>query len=204
MKEWLLAFGKDLVATPPLEWFAVGFAVAYVVLAAKQSLWCWLCAILSTALFTFIYYDVQLISESLLNVFYLLIAIYGWHQWRRGGAAGGALEVVRWSWRRHLLLIVPTALCVPLLAYWTIKLGAQLPYIDATTTCFAILATFLVTQKVLENWLYWVAIDLVGIYVNAARGLELSSLLMVVYVALAVYGYCQWRRSYQQPIPSTA
>lgn len=184
-----------------LELVAIGFAIAYVILAAKQNIWCWLCAMISTALYIVLYYKVALLSESLLNVYYLLIAAYGWRYWRRHGNDQAELAVTSWRVSQHLWLIAGTAACVPLLGYWMSRLGAALPYVDAATSCFAVSATWLVTRKVLENWLYWIVIDIVGIYVNAVRGLQLTSLLFVAYVVLAVYGYVQWRRSFRQQIP---
>jgi len=193
MTDWLQRLAHDLANTQWLELVAVVFAIAYVLLAARQIIWCWLCAIISTALFVVVYYEVQLLSEALLNIYYLLIAIYGWILWRQGGAQrGGTMPVQRWPWHRHVIAIGISCLFVPVLAFWTIRLGAKLPYIDAATTCFAVLATFLVTRKVLENWLYWI-----GIYVHAVRGLAMTSLLFVIYVVLAVYGYYQWQLSYR-------
>ncbi len=197
MIDWLVAALGQLGELAHLEVVAILFAVAYVLLATRQLLWCWPAAMISTTLYVVIYYEVALFSESLLNAYYLLIAVYGWYQWQRGGAGGEPLAIQRWRWTTHLQLIVITALFIPLLGLWTRSLGAAFPFADAATTCFSVLATWLVTRKVLENWLYWVIIDLVGIYLNFARGLYLTSLLFVAYTVLAVYGYWQWTRDYR-------
>ena len=198
MTDWWQQLLQDLANTQPLEIVAVIFAVAYVVLAARQSIWCWLCAIVSTALYTVLYFKVALLSNSLLNIYYLVIAVYGWYVWRGGADRSGSIPVRRWSWRQHVVAIVITSASVPILAWWTIKLGAKSPYIDAATTCFAVLATYMVARKILENWLYWVVIDLVEIYVSGLRGLALTSLLFMIYVVMAVYGYQQWLSSYRR------
>lgn len=97
-----------------LETVAVVLAVAYLLLAARENIWCWACAFVSTAIYIGLFYSVALLSESLLNVFYLVMAVYGWWQWR-GGGAGVNREIHCWPWRRHVLVISGTALVVPLL-----------------------------------------------------------------------------------------
>ncbi len=177
-----------------LEAVAVVLAIAYLLLAARENIWCWLCAFVSTAIYIGLFYSVALLSESLLNIFYLVMAVYGWWQWR-GGGGSERREIHRWTWRRHLAVIVGTALCVPLLARVTSAAGAEYAYLDATTTCFAVVTTFMVTRKVLENWLYWLAIDSVSIYLYLAKGLTLTAGLFALYLVICVAGFVSWRRT---------
>ena len=78
------------------------------------------------------------------------------------------------------------------------KTMASFPYIDALTTGFAVMTTYLVAQKVLENWLYWVVIDFVSIYLYFQKGLMLTSGLFILYVFMALSGYFMWRKKMQQ------
>ncbi len=68
---------------------------------------------------------------------------------------------------------------------------ASFPYLDAATTCFAVMSTFLVAKKVLENWIYWFVIDAVSIYLYVSKGLMLTA---VFYVVMVVFGYFMWRK----------
>ena len=93
---------QSILLTPPAEWLAVVLAFAYLVLAARENIWCWACAFFSTALFIWLFHQGALISESLLNVFYLVMAVYGWHQWRQGGRGKTELKISTWTPARHL------------------------------------------------------------------------------------------------------
>ena len=156
------------------------------------------------SVFTWLFHQGALVSESLLNVFYLAMAVYGWHQWRQGGPGNKRLEISTWTPATHLKVIVATAICVPVLGYVTgTFLGAALPYVDAFTTCFAVVATFMVTRKILENWVYWFVIDSVSIWLYLQRGFNLTAVLFVLYLVLIVFGWRRWKREYQGGASST-
>ena len=86
----------------------VVLGIAYLLLAMRESLWCWYAAFGSTAIFLFLFWDVRLLMEAALQVYYLAMAVYGWWQWRHGGAAGEALSISRWGARQHLLALIAT------------------------------------------------------------------------------------------------
>ncbi len=178
-----------------LEVIAVGCALLYLILAAGQNIWCWLMAAISTAIYIFLFHDVALYSESLLNIFYLAMAGYGWYQWRYGGSAPDQLPVTMLSVQSHLIIIVATALAVPALGYWMQKLGADYAYLDAFTSCYAVVATWMVTRKILENWYYWFVIDSVSIYLYWQKAFYLTAALFAVYLVLIVIGYLAWRKT---------
>ncbi|MDF0533526.1 nicotinamide riboside transporter PnuC [Shewanella yunxiaonensis] len=184
------------------EGLAVLLALAYLLLAMKANAWCWGAALASTAIYTVLFWKVSLLMESILNVYYMVMALYGYWMWRRGGDEQQELAVCTWSWPRHLLLIVCTALLsLPVGWFMANHTHASFPYLDSATTCFAVMATWLVAQKVLENWLYWVVIDSVSIYLYVSKGLMLTSLLFVLYVVLAVAGYFMWRANWREQRP---
>ena len=195
----------SILATPPAEWLAVALAFAYLVLAAHENIWCWACAFVSTALFIWLFHQGALISESLLNVFYLAMAVYGWRQWRKGGRGNTRLAISTWTATRHFKVILLTALSVPVLGYVTgTYLGAALPYVDAFTTCFAVVATYMVTRKILENWIYWFVIDSVSIWLYLQRGFNLTAVLFVLYLVLIVFGWRRWNQELRSATPLTA
>jgi nicotinamide mononucleotide transporter len=185
------------------EMVAVLFAVLYLVLAIRQNILCWYCAGISTAIFVYVYYGANLYMESLLNVFYFAMAIYGWHSWRSGGSDDDAMRVSIWPATRHALaisvIIIVSAVSGAWLSAYT---DAALPYIDSATTFAAIWATFLVTRKVLENWWYWLVIDVVSVFIYWSRGLELTAILFLFYVVLIPVGLLSWTRSYRASLPA--
>ena len=180
-----------------LELTAVALAIAYLLLAIRQNIWCWVCAAISTAIYVYVFAEAKLYMESLLNVFYFAMAIYGWSVWRRGGADSGRLPVRVWQLSVHAYAIAAvvalTTVCGFLLSTYS---DAAYPYVDSATTFAAIWATFLVARKVLENWWYWLVIDAVSIVICWSRGLEPTAALFVIYVAMIPFGLIAWTRSF--------
>ena len=180
-----------------LETLAVVFSIAYLLFALKENSLCWYCAFFSTAIYTWIFGDVRLYMESLLNVYYLVMAVYGWHQWRRGGENHQGLEISVWSFRQHGLAVVAVIFISVITGYLlTQNTDARLPYLDSFTTWGAVLTTVMVARKILENWLYWIVIDTASIYLYLDRELYQTAVLFALYVILAMVGYAIWRRRY--------
>jgi len=178
-----------------LEGIAVAAAIAYLLLAIRLNIWCWLFAGISTAIFVFLFVEVRLYMESLLNVFYFAMAVYGWHVWYYGRTEV-ELPVSVWPARVHAIavsvIVVISGISGFLLDRYT---DAVFPYIDSLTTWSAIWATFLVARKLLENWWYWLVIDTASVLIYWSRDLELTALLFVVYVIMIPFGLLSWRRS---------
>jgi nicotinamide mononucleotide transporter len=187
---------------PTLELIAVLASLLYVVLAAKGSIVCWLAAIVSTVLYTIIFYDVYLWMDSLLQLYYLLMALYGWLCWSKNKAFSSLnekdLRYSQWSIQHHMISIIVLTILSLILGWIMAEFTpTDFPYLDSATTLFAVFATYLLTQKVLENWLYFVVIDLVSIYLYIEKGLIPTAALFCCYVILAMYGYFEWRKQYK-------
>jgi len=189
-------------ALPRTELIAVMLALAYLILAIRQNIWCWFCAAISTAMYVYLFARANLYMESLLNVFYFGMAIYGWTVWR-SGETDGELPVSVWPLQVHVYavsgIIFLAAASGFLLAIFT---DAAYPYIDSATTFAAVWATFLVARKMLENWWYWLVIDVVSVFIYWTRGLEATAVLFVVYVVLIPIGLFAWTRSWRQHQPA--
>ncbi len=194
MVEFVNAVASQLLATGFWELLAVLLAVAYLALAMRQSQWCWPAALGSTVIYVVLFYEVALLSESLLNLYYMAMAVYGWWSWRQG-RANKVLPITTRSLNWHLLFIgvgvVASLLWGYLMANHT---QADHPYLDAATSCFAVMTTWLVTRKVLENWLYWIVIDALSIWLYVQKELAMTAALFVAYVVMATLGYLSWRR----------
>jgi nicotinamide mononucleotide transporter len=178
------------------EVLAVVLAVAYLVLAIRQNIWCWAAAAVSTLLYLYIMYASRLYMESVLQLFYLAMALYGWQQWRKPMASGGELPVTTWPLRYHVLAIVSVLSLVYISGELLTRFSdAALPHLDSFTTWGAIVATFMVARKILENWLYWFVIDAVSIGLYISRDLYLTAGLFAAYLVMIVIGYRSWRAS---------
>ena len=190
----------DLQALGALDIGVTVTALVYVYLAARENAWCWAWGLVSCAgwaYLSFVAYDLWL--DALLQVFYVGMSVYGLYQWKFGPAAAQTPPpVVRWPLRKHLWL---WALGVPLSLFFGYFFAAYTPaaatYLDAFTTVFAMLTTYLVVKKVLANWWYWIGIDLALCYLYFSRGAILFALLMLLYVGIAAWGWWRWRKEYQ-------
>ena len=175
-----------------IETAAVLLSIIYVILAAKQNIWCWAFAAISVILYIYICFTSELFAETILQFFYLGMAGYGYYNWNRSIQG---LEIAEWGARKHLLVILFGAIASFLVGfYFTTYTNAKMPIVDSFTTVFAVIATYMMTKKVLENWLYWIVIDIVSIYLYFNRDLHLTSLLFIVYTLIAIFGYLSWLR----------
>jgi len=205
MSEFFATAWGRLAASSPWELLAMLLSILYLVLAARENIWCWGAAFFSTLIYIVLFYKAAILLESILNIFYLLMAVYGWYEWRYRKSDKTGRAISTWSQTRHLAVIGCTG-CVVLLAGYLFDryTGSRLPYLDAFTTCFAVVATFMVPWKILENWIYWFVIDLASIYLYISRGLYLTALLFCIYIILIIFGYARWLKEYRQARPETA
>ncbi|WP_105214630.1 nicotinamide riboside transporter PnuC [Pseudoalteromonas sp. T1lg22] len=181
------------------EYAAVALSVAYLLLAMRESLWCWPAAFFSTLIYTLMYWQGALLMESLLHFYYMGMAIYGWWAWRYGKERSESQGIVSYRLSTHAWLIIATTLIAVCIGYVMDNYTrADYAYLDSLTTCFAVLTTYFVAKKVLENWLYWVVIDAASIYLYLAKGYYPTVVLFVFYTFMAIAGYLRWRQQYQQ------
>ena len=190
MNEIILFFSSLDLNWSIIETIAVVLSVFYVILATKQNIWCWPAAGISTSLYIYICYSAQLYAETGLQIFYLLMAFYGYFHWNKND---GKIEISQWTIGKHLLLILIGAIITFLMGfYFATFTSSKMPIADSFTTVFSIIATYMVTKKVLSNWLYWIVIDSVSIYLYFSRDLHLTSILFITYTIVAVIGYFAW------------
>ena len=215
MSELFASFINYAVNLAWLELVAMLLSLAYVILAAQGSLWCWPAAFISTALYTIVFYDVLLLMDSALNIYYLIMAVYGYWAWQKNSSSRpqqssqprkklnhSALTIVSWQASWHLKACFILTLISFVLGYMMANYTpASFPYLDTFTTVFAVFATYLVTQKVLENWLYWLVIDFVSIYLYIEKDLMPTVVLFIIYLFIAVYGYLKWQSLYKNEQP---
>jgi nicotinamide mononucleotide transporter len=180
-------------AVPAIEWVAAGLALGYLWFAIRQSAWCWAFAVASALLYFLVFARAGLVMQAALQVFYVGMSVYGWRSWR-GSASKVPLAVSRWAPRQHALAWAAIAV-VALVNGWVITQGASswVPYLDAAIAWGSVLTTWMVARKVLENWLYWVVLDSAAAVLAAWQGLAATALLFLLYTALALRGYWQWR-----------
>jgi len=180
------------------EIVAVVFAIAYLLLAIAESIWCWPAALVSTLIYVFLFFDVNLYMESALQIFYIAMAIYGWIVWRHHKDASADIHISTWSFATHLkVMVLVTILVIVSALSLENNTDAAYPWLDSFTTWGAVVTTWMVARKILENWIYWLVIDSVSIFLYIQRDLYLTALLFAVYVILCFVGFHQWHKTYK-------
>jgi nicotinamide mononucleotide transporter len=178
-----------------LELVAVVLAIIYLLLASKEKLSCWYFYFVSSLIYSVIFWDVSLLMESMLNIFYVIMAVVGWQQWRYGGNDHHGIAIKSLALWQHAV-IISGVLVMAAVNGWFLQqnTSAAFPYLDSFTTWASIVTTFLMIRKILENWLYWIVIDVLSIYLYLDRGLSYTAMLFAVYVLIAAFGYFSWRK----------
>ena len=182
------------------EMLAVFLSVSYLLLAIKQNLWCWIAAFFSTLIYSVLFFDASLLMDSALNIFYLVMAVYGWYSWKYGNikVQNVELNISTYGMAKNIKIIIVLILISLVLGYIMANYtSADFAYLDTFTTVFAVFTTYMLTKKVLENWIYWVVIDAVSIYIYIQKGFYLTAVLFAVYTVLAVVAYVKWKNEYK-------
>ena len=188
---WLTAHGSSC-----LELVAVLFGIVSVFLSVREKIWSWPTALVNVALYFVLFYETGLYSDMGLQAVYFVLSLYGWYEWLYGGAGRTTLTVSRTPPRLWAILIAIAIVFWAILGRLTSGLpGVALPYVDAATATTSLVAQYLMTRKLLENWALWIAVDVVYIGMFIFKGLYLTAGNYAVYLGLAVLGHIAWRRS---------
>ena len=172
------------------------FGLAYVILAAKKNVWCWIAGIISSFLSVYLFWVYsKLYAEAILYMYYVIAGIVGWVQW--SNPKTDRPFIIKVDSGTHFLLVV-TGAFLSFLLYFLISLifpDAAKPLIDSFTTVFSFLATWITIRKWISSWIYWIIIDSISVGLYWSRDLNIYAFLMIVYTVLAVYGYYSWKKS---------
>ena len=191
---WLTAHGSSCA-----ELFGFITGVLNVWLVTRQSIWSWPLGVLNAVFYMVVFARTGVYSDTGLQVVYFVLSLYGWYHWLRGGPQQEAVVVTRTP-RRTWAIVAGIAVVVwVLLSSITRRIpGAALPQLDAALVAISLVAQWMMTRKLLENWLLWIAVDVVyiGLFIN--RQLPLTAMLYAVFLVLAIIGYGQWHRSAAQ------
>jgi len=185
----------NLLEWSTLEVIAAAFGVISVYLSTRQNIWSWPTAIVNVALYTVVFYQGRLYGQMGLQPIYLALSVYGWYQWLHGGEQHTELRVSRASPRLLGALAALNLVLWLVLAAVLRQTDAALPWLDALLTTTSLVAQWMMTRKILENWLIWIAVDVVYVPMFVSQGLYATAVLYAAFLVLAVLGYVEWRRS---------
>lgn len=185
--------------TSPLEIAAVLFTLANVWLAVKQNIWTWPTGVISVILYGVVFYQSRFYSNAALQVVYLALSIHGWYEWLHGGAGKSELRVSRTTRRQWIGCTIATiALAVAIFELLRLTTDAAFPLWDALTTAISLVAQWMLNEKLLQNWLGWLFVDIIYVPMFALGGRVLTAGLYAVFCVMAWRGYVEWKRSLVQ------
>jgi nicotinamide mononucleotide transporter len=194
-----LTFIIDSLATlSGWEVVAALLGIGYIILAARESQWCWPLAFISTIIYTVLFWEGQLPMQALLNFYYIGMAVYGYLLWRKQGKTEDNLAISSLPFSKQLVFISVGSVLSLITAYYLQQTEAsQSPYLDASITIFSVMNTWLMAKKILQNWLYWVIIDAAAVVLYAQSGFYATVILFTVNTVLAGFGFISWLKLYK-------
>lgn len=198
MPEFLFAEAFSLWGSPATwaELVAVVIALAMVGCNIREIHWGWPLAIASSLLYFAVFWRSRIYGDAMLQIFFAVVAFWGWFQWLRGKRAdGSALRVMRLSPRGLAIAVLAAGVLWPatglFLKTWT---DSDVPWWDAFPTAVSLVGQFLLGRKYIENWAVWIVVNVVSVGLFAHKGLWLTVGLYLVFIALSVVGWRTWRQ----------
>ncbi|TDG13476.1 nicotinamide riboside transporter PnuC [Seongchinamella unica] len=180
-----------------IEIIATLAGLLYIILLIRENIICWPFGIVGSLLSIYLFIDGKLYSEAFLYSYYVIMGAWGWMRWSQRNAAHEN-PVVRYGLPAHFtIILVSAAGALALGSFFSAYTDAHHPYIDAFTTTFSFAATYMEVKKVLETWVYWIALNLVSIWLYMDRSLDIYAALICVYAVMSVWGLVQWTRVYR-------
>ena len=189
---WLGAHGTSCA-----EFLGFVSGVLCVYLVTKENIWNWPLGVITSAAYIIVFGRAGLYSDTGLQAVYLILSLYGWWHWLRGGPTSDSPLPVSHVGKREMQLLTSAGLAMWML-FWSITRaipGARAPLLDSLLVATSLVAQYMMTRKYIENWMLWILADVVYVGLYYSRGLKLSAMLYAVYLALAILGYIQWKRS---------
>jgi len=198
VSELLFAEAFSLWGTPTswLELAGLLIALAMVGCNIREIHWGWPLAIVSSVMYCAVFWRSGLYGEASLQVFFAVVAFWGWFQWLRGVRAdGSSLHVARLTRAGLVKLLVACAVLWPVTGLFLKAFtDSDVPWWDAFPTAVSLVGQFLLGRKFIENWAVWIAVNVVSVGLFIHKGLWLTVLLYAVFIALSVVGWQAWRR----------
>ncbi|PZP49252.1 MAG: hypothetical protein DI598_08305 [Pseudopedobacter saltans] len=182
-----------------LEYVGVALWIVYLVLAVQEIIWCWIFGILASLLNIFNFYEHQIYAEAVVNVYYVLAAIYGWHHWSelKSKNESARVPVQVWSIQKHVIFYISTAIIA--FIWGTIlhlRTDSPRPYIDASTASFSFLTTYMEARKILTTWINWFVINIFLVFLQIDRNIPTYAALSAFFAIMSIRGFYRWRKSY--------
>jgi nicotinamide mononucleotide transporter len=179
-----------------LEILATLLGIVNIVLLVRRSVWNYAFGLAMVALYAPIFFTARLYSDALLQFFFFVVQLYGWWNWTAGKVASGDVVVERLDTKGRLRW---AAVVVPAWALWSVAMhrftDTLYPFWDGAVAALSIAAQVMLARRYIDNWMLWIAVDVIAIALYLTRGLTLTAGLYVLFLAMSAWGWIAWRRA---------
>jgi nicotinamide mononucleotide transporter len=179
-----------------LEFTGLASGLLCVWLLIRQNVWTFPIGLVYSLVSVAVFFEARLYADVLLSGYYLIMNAYGWYYWLRGGVrtATDQLAVTRIPTVQMWWLAALTALSILAMgAFFDTQTNADFPYWDSATTCMSFAAMWMTARKYIENWILWLAVDVIATGIYYVKGIHLYAILYGVYLGMAIMGWRAWQ-----------
>lgn len=174
--------------------------IAYV----RVSLWAFVLGAGAILVDILLYYQSGIYGDMTLQLIYLILTFYGWYQWKYGGSKRQGVKVINISAKQCLWLTMIALVGISVVFYLLSKhTDSQIPFLDAATTVLSLMAQWMLSRKIIENWWLWLVIDVMYFGIYFYKGISAHAALQLIYLGMAVAGYWYWRKQLNSSNPSS-
>ncbi|HTL82703.1 MAG TPA: nicotinamide riboside transporter PnuC [Bacteroidia bacterium] len=187
---------SSIKETGALELTAIITALIYVVLATRANKWCWIFGIVSAAIYTWFNYSLTYYYDAGLSIYYMVIGFYGWYQWSAKKEKGKDELIIHFGGMKINVISILIGIIATIILGYLAKMytPSTRPFFDASLTSFSLIATWMTTKKMIENWIYWVIIDAGYTILYFYSHKPSTALLNLIYTIIAIFGFFRWRK----------
>ena len=200
----------ELLKTHGLEAFAVITGLLYVYLEIKQNKVMWIVGFISSLVFVYVLFSAKIYANMAMYGYYVVISVYGWFEWtkkeKRSEMVKGKRLKVKCSLQTHLspftfhlspiIKLVFISIILSVIIGWVLKnfTDSPVPFYDGLVAAFSIVATWMLTQKIIQHWYFWIGINLFCVPLYLSQGLYFTAFMFLVYFIMSIIGLREWRK----------
>ena len=180
-----------------LELIAVFFGLCSVWFAKKDDILVFPTGLISTAIFAYLLWQWHLLGDSMINVYYFIMSIYGWYHWTRknGDVQEFPISIMTRKNKVHAVIIFALTLVFVVFVYlYFNKFTSWYSYLDTLLTAIFFVGMWLMAKRKIENWIFWILGDVLSVPLYFAKGYTFTSIQYIVFTIIAIYGYLEWRK----------
>jgi len=195
-----------------LEWLSVHqtevlgaiLGIIYIFFSIRQNIFTWPVGLISSFLYVIVFFDAKLYADMGLQVYYVVISLYGWYFWLKGKKpdARSAQVPVRITTTKLRYILAASSLVLYVAILFILKnfTDSDVPYMDSLTTALSIVATWMLAKKYIGHWLIWIFVDAVSAGLYVYKGLWPTVILFLIYTFMAIFGYFEWKKDLEKRV----